>query len=103
VASTGEVLDFATMLDDLGGRGISRLMVEGGASVHTQFLAAGLADEIQLAVAPFFVGDSAARRFVDDGVYPWTADRRARMVETRTFDDVVLLRYALSDRFDAEA
>ena len=34
-------------------------MVEGGGSVQTQFLAAGLADELQLVVAPFFVGDPA--------------------------------------------
>src|SRR6266496_241764 len=51
VASLGAELDFAALLDDLGERGIRRLMVEGGGSVHTQFLAAGLADEIQLAVA----------------------------------------------------
>jgi riboflavin biosynthesis pyrimidine reductase len=57
VASTGETLDFTAMLDDLGARGIGRLMVEGGGVVHTQFLAARLADEIQLAVAPFFIGD----------------------------------------------
>ena len=33
-------------------------MVEGGGTVHTQFLTADLADELQLVVAPFFVGDS---------------------------------------------
>ena len=49
-------------------------------------------------VAPFFVGDSRARRFVDDGRFPWTPDRPAVLVETRQLDDVVLLRYALSDR-----
>ena len=40
-------------------------MVEGGGTVHTQFLTADLADELQLVVAPFFVGDSRARRFVE--------------------------------------
>ena len=39
-------------------RGVRRLMVEGGGTVHTQFLTDGLADELQLVVAPFFVGDS---------------------------------------------
>jgi 5-amino-6-(5-phosphoribosylamino)uracil reductase len=67
--------------------------------VHTQFLTDGLADELQLVVAPFFVGDSRARRFVDDGRFPWCAEHRARLVETRAIGDVVLLRYALSDRF----
>jgi 5-amino-6-(5-phosphoribosylamino)uracil reductase len=76
-------------------------MVEGGGSVHTQFLTSGLADELHLVVAPFFIGDSRARRFVDDGRFPWDPDRPARLAEVRRIGDVVLLRYALSDRFDA--
>ncbi|KAA1424034.1 RibD family protein [Nocardioides antri] len=86
--------------EDLHDRGVRRLMVEGGGTVHTQFLTDGLADELQLVVAPFFVGDSRARRFVDDGRFPWCSDHRARLVETRPIGDVVLIRYALSDRFE---
>lgn len=101
VVDLGQPLRMRRLSEDLRARGVRRLLVEGGATVHSQFLAEDLADELQVAVAPFFVGDSAARRFVDDGRYPWTADRRARLVETRALDDVVLLRYALSGRFDA--
>ena len=53
-------------------------MVEGGGSVNTQFLTRDLADELQLVVAPLFVGDSQARRFVDDGAFPWHPERRRR-------------------------
>ena len=67
--------------------------------VHTQFLTADLADKLHLVVAPFFVGDSRARRFVSDGRFPWNPDRRATLAEVRRIDDVVLLRYALSTRF----
>ena len=74
-------------------------MVEGGGTVHTQFLTADLADELHLVVAPFFVGDSRARRFVGDGRFPWNPDRRATLAEVRRIGDVVLLRYALSARF----
>jgi 5-amino-6-(5-phosphoribosylamino)uracil reductase len=74
-------------------------MVEGGGTVHTQFLTADLADELHLVIAPFFVGDSRARRFVDDGRFPWNPSRRATLAEVRQIDDVVLLRYALSPRF----
>ena len=83
---------------DLAGRGVRRLLVEGGASVLTQFLTAGLADELQLVVAPLFVGDGAGTRFVGAGEFPWNRDRRARLVESRPVGDVVLLRYALSER-----
>ena len=53
----------------------------GRRDVHTQFLTADLADELQLVVAPFFVGDSRARRFVGDGRFPWNPGRRARLAE----------------------
>ncbi len=105
----GEVLgDLATIIDagatvtmgavtaDLRERGIRRLMVEGGGTIHTQFLTEGVADELQLAVAPLFVGDSRAPRFVSDGEFPWCDEHRASLVEVRPIDDVVLLRYALS-------
>jgi hypothetical protein len=79
-------------------------MVEGGGRLHTQFLVEDLVDELQLVVAPFFVGESSAPRFVQAGRFPWTATRRARLAETRRIEDVVLLRYALSDRFqDADS
>jgi 5-amino-6-(5-phosphoribosylamino)uracil reductase len=53
-------LDF--MVKDLAERGVARLLVEGGARVLGDFLAVGLADELNLAVAPFFVADPAAPR-----------------------------------------
>jgi 5-amino-6-(5-phosphoribosylamino)uracil reductase len=86
--------------EDLADRGVERLMVEGGGVVHTQFLADDLVDELQLVVAPFFVGDSSAPRFVGDGRFPWNAARRATLAEVRQISDVVLLRYALSARFE---
>jgi 5-amino-6-(5-phosphoribosylamino)uracil reductase len=85
--------------EDLADRGVGRLMVEGGGIVHTQFLADDLVDELQLVVAPFFVGDSSAPRFVSDGRFPWNVGRRATLAEVRQIGDVVLLRYALSPRF----
>jgi 5-amino-6-(5-phosphoribosylamino)uracil reductase len=88
-----------TISEDLGARGVQRLMVEGGGKVHTQFLTDNLADELQLVVAPFFVGDSRAPRFVSDGRFPWNPGRRATLCGVRQIGDVVLLRYALSPRF----
>jgi 5-amino-6-(5-phosphoribosylamino)uracil reductase len=90
------------LTEDLADRGVDRLMVEGGGVVHTQFLSGDLVDELQLVVAPFFVGDSGAPRFVTDGRFPWNADRRAALAEVRQLGDVVLLRYALSSRFQDE-
>src|SRR5207237_2855321 len=56
VVDAGDPPDLRGVLDDLARRGVRRLLVEGGTLVHTQFLSAGLADELHLVVAPFFVG-----------------------------------------------
>jgi 5-amino-6-(5-phosphoribosylamino)uracil reductase len=98
VVDGGATVDMARLSEDLHDRGVRRLMVEGGGTVNTQFLTADLADELQLVVAPLFVGDSRARRFVDDGAFPWHPHRRATLAEARCIGDVVLLRYALSRR-----
>ncbi|MDT5027674.1 MAG: hypothetical protein QOE61_4100 [Micromonosporaceae bacterium] len=99
VVDGGQPVDLHRLTQDLYARGVGRLMVEGGGIMHTQFLTAGLADELHLVVAPIFVGDSRARRFVSDGHFPWNPDRRATLAEVRQIGDVVLLRYALSARF----
>jgi 5-amino-6-(5-phosphoribosylamino)uracil reductase len=99
VIDGGEPLNLHRIVDDLGERGIRRLLVEGGEQILTGFLAAGLADELRLAVAPFLVGDSRAPRFTRDAAYPWRPDRPARLVEVRRIGDLAVLRYALSARF----
>ncbi|MDX6299502.1 MAG: hypothetical protein QOF53_716 [Nocardioidaceae bacterium] len=99
VIDAGDPVDVRRLSEDLFDRGVRRLMVEGGGTIHTQFLTGDLADELHLVVAPFFVGDSRARRFVGDGSFPWHPGRRARLAEARPIGDVVLLRYALSSRF----
>jgi 5-amino-6-(5-phosphoribosylamino)uracil reductase len=99
IVDAGDPVRMADLTTDLHARGVHRLMVEGGGAVHTQFLAEDLVDELQLVVAPFFVGEPGARRFVGEGHFPWNPGRRARLAETRQLGDVVLLRYALSERF----
>ncbi|KAB7744265.1 deaminase [Nostocoides sp. F2B08] len=102
VVDAGSAPSMTTVSADLAARGVRRLLVEGGQAVHTQFLTGGLADELQVVIAPFFVGDSRAPRVVGDGDFPWNRDRRARLADVCRLGDVVLLRYALSDRFDTE-
>jgi 5-amino-6-(5-phosphoribosylamino)uracil reductase len=102
VIDAGSPLDLVTVVTDLAARGIRWLMVEGGQSIHTQFLAAGLADELQLVIAPFFVGDARAPRFVGPAAFPRDSAHRMTLAESRQIDDVVLLRYLLSPRAIAE-
>lgn len=99
VIDGGDTVGVDRLAEDLGRRGVGRLMVEGGGTVFTQFLTGDLVDELQLAVAPLFVGDPRAPRFVRGGTFPWRGDRRATLVDARMVGDVALLRYALSSRF----
>jgi len=102
VVDGGDTVMMRRLSSDLADRGVLRLMVEGGGKVHTQFLTDDLVDELQLVVSPLFVGDSEAPRFVRDGRFPWNSARRAKLAEVRQIGDVVLLRYALSTRFQDE-
>ncbi len=49
-------VDLAAVLKELGRRGISRLMVEGGARVAASFIASDLADEVWLYRGPVKIG-----------------------------------------------
>jgi 5-amino-6-(5-phosphoribosylamino)uracil reductase len=100
IVDAGDSIEMRTLSTDLAERGVERLMVEGGGTVHTQFLTDDIVDELQLTVAPVFVGDSDATRFVRDGMFPWNPARRAELVDVQKLGDVVLLRYALSSRFE---
>ncbi|AEY90242.1 putative bifunctional enzyme deaminase/reductase [Streptomyces hygroscopicus subsp. jinggangensis 5008] len=91
VVPLGPALDWRALLEHLHDvRGVGRLMVEGGGTVHTQLLHQGLADELQLVLAPLFVGDPAAPRLFGPGAYQ---PGRLRLLDTRRIEDVVLMRY----------
>jgi riboflavin-specific deaminase-like protein len=95
VTGAGQPVGLGAVLKDLARRGVRRLMVEGGAALGSQFLAAGLVDELALAVAPFFVGDPAAPRFAAPAAYPHGPGHPMTLTEVRQLEGVVLLRYRL--------
>jgi len=97
---TGNRPALAAVLADLSRRGIRRLMVEGGADLSRQFLTGGLADELQLVIAPFFVGDPGAPRFAGPGRYPHGPSHPMALAEVREVGAVVLLRYLLTGPVD---
>jgi 5-amino-6-(5-phosphoribosylamino)uracil reductase len=96
VVDAGSRPALAAVLADLSRRGVRRLMVEGGADLSRQFLTGGLADELQLVIAPFFVGDPGAPRFAGPGRYPYGPSHQMALAEVREVGAVVLLRYLLA-------
>jgi riboflavin-specific deaminase-like protein len=88
----GDPVSLGFMLKDLAERGVARLLVEGGEHILGEFLAAGLADELDLAVAPFFVADPGAPRLSLPGP---VAGGPMTLAETCRVGEVALLRYLL--------
>jgi 5-amino-6-(5-phosphoribosylamino)uracil reductase len=94
----GDPVSVGFMLEDLAERGVARLLVEGGARVLGDFLAAGRADELNLAVAPFFVAEPTAPRLNLPAPGILQAPSPASpmtLAETRRVGEVALLRYLL--------
>ena len=90
--NAGNPLSLEVMLQDLTERGIRRVMVEGGARLLGDILAAGLADELQQAVAPFFVADPAAPRLNLPRPGP---DGPMTLAQSFRIGEVAVLRYLL--------
>ncbi len=92
VIDAGDPLSLDLMLADLAERGVLRLMAEGGAQLLGAFLAGGLADELHLAVAPFFLADPRAPRLSLPRPVP---DSPMTLAAASRVGEVALLRYLL--------
>jgi 5-amino-6-(5-phosphoribosylamino)uracil reductase len=79
-------------------RKVATLLVEGGARILRDVLADDLADELRLAVAPFFVGDPAAPRFGLPAAYPHSPADPMALADVRHVGDVAVLHYWLNGR-----
>lgn len=55
-----EIVAIEPLLDELGRRGITSLLVEGGARVHWSFISQGLADYLMVYIAPKVIGGATA-------------------------------------------
>lgn len=96
VIDAGDPLSLPFTLRDLRAeRGVARVLVEGGSLLLRQFLTAGLADELHLAVAPFFVGQAQAPSFGLPGSYPHDSTDPMTLAEVRRLGGIVALRYLL--------
>jgi diaminohydroxyphosphoribosylaminopyrimidine deaminase/5-amino-6-(5-phosphoribosylamino)uracil reductase len=82
--------DLGTVLDELGGRGVLQLLVEGGATVAHALHEARLVDRYVLYLAPLlFGGDDARGLFAGPGAATLSAAWRGRIVDVRPFGDDV--------------
>jgi diaminohydroxyphosphoribosylaminopyrimidine deaminase/5-amino-6-(5-phosphoribosylamino)uracil reductase len=94
VASAFGSLDLAAVLDDLGNRQVTSVLVEAGSSLATAFIARGLADRLVVYYAPRVLGDPSAIGMVDDmGNVSLAQASQFRLVSVRRFEDDVRLEF----------
>lgn len=82
--------DLGAVLDDLGGRGVLQVLVEGGPTVAGAFHRAGLVDRYVLYLAPVLLGgDDAPGLFSGPGAVTMSDVWRGRLTRvTRLGDDI---------------
>lgn len=83
------------LLDELGKRNLTSLLVEGGAEVHAAFLADGLVDKLYAYVAPKLIGGRDAPGPVGGKGVDHLADAKglAEVDFVRLGDDIVISAY----------
>jgi 5-amino-6-(5-phosphoribosylamino)uracil reductase len=95
VIDAGHPASVSFMLTDLAKRGVVRVLAEGGAQLLHDLLTEGLADELHLAMAPFFVGDASAPPFARPGRYPAGPGDPMTLASAGRVGDMVVTRYLL--------
>lgn len=80
------------VLADLG---VTRLLIEGGSSILTQFVSSNAIDQLRVAVAPFFVGDARSPRAFKPADYLHNPDNRMTLDSVNQLGDVAVLTYSL--------
>jgi len=97
VIDAGAEPSLSAVLDDLSAeREVASLLVEGGARILRDLLAANLADELRVAIAPFFVGDERAPRFALPARYPHTRQDPMILLSLRQVGNVAVHHYRLT-------
>jgi diaminohydroxyphosphoribosylaminopyrimidine deaminase/5-amino-6-(5-phosphoribosylamino)uracil reductase len=82
--------DLGAVLDELGGRGIVQVMIEGGATVAHDFHAAGLVDRYVVYLAPALMGgDDGRGLFAGPGAGTIDDVWRGRIVSVERLGDDV--------------
>ncbi len=94
----GDNLTLEAVLLSLAQRSVASVLIEGGSAILASALACGLADELRLAVAPFFVGEPLAPRFGLPGRYPYTSASPMRLESVRQVGTVAVMHYRLTGR-----
>jgi 5-amino-6-(5-phosphoribosylamino)uracil reductase len=94
--SSGKKLNLKQFLLDAARNGVKSILLEGGGQVGSAFLQQDLVNELQVSVAPFFVGSPKATKFAQAGRYPFRPPRRMKLVRVKKVGDMAVITWRLS-------
>ena len=87
-------VDLKSLMNYLHEEGISRLMLEGGATLNFSMIKSGLIDEISICVAPMVVGGVNAKTFFDGEGFDLMDDAvKLELCDHYTLDKDLILHY----------
>jgi len=90
VPAAGETVDLAAAFQELGKRGLTRVLVEGGATLAAALLRAGLVDQIAWFRAPRLIGGDGIPAITAFGIDKLAATPRFERVAVEALGDDVL-------------
>ena len=88
-ATVKALVDLEAVLSDLGGRGVTDVLVEGGATVLKAFVKEQLADKVMVYIAPIVIGGGEKMPRIDftNGILP----ERLQEVRVQNLEGDILL------------
>lgn len=93
VAGESEV-DLKQLMKELRGRGLKRVLLEGGGNLNWSMLQAGLVDELSIAIAPLVIGGRDAVTLVEgEGVPSIEKAFKLDLIDISKCGEDVLLRF----------
>lgn len=97
VTVAGDSCPLSDVLEKLGADGVKELMIEGGASVISQFLHDRLVDRVRLAIGSQILGAAGKTRLFESATVTDLTDTDWRVKSVENFDDTVVIWYDLAD------
>ena len=91
----GDRVEPGLLLELLAGRGVERVLLEGGGELNWAFVKEDLVDELYVTVAPALLGGRKAPTLLEGEGFTMAEMKRLRLVDMRREGDEIFCRYAV--------